>query len=607
LTADGHLELHLLGPLEALADGRPLPLGGGKQRAALAAIVLRAGRLVPIDLLVEELWGDEPPPSAAHTIEGYISRLRRTLEPHGATIARRGDGYVVELGAASVDAHEAQRLSSAAAAALGERRADEAARLARDALALWRGPVLADVPLHGPGRTDADRLEDVRLGLLETWADAELALGRPERVVTELRPLTESHPYRERFVAQLMLALYRSGRQADALDAYERLRRRLDEELGLQPSQELQRLSGAIVRQEEETLLAAPAPAASQLSRRSTRRRRLLVAAVAAAVAAVAASAALVAAVGEHPAGASTRIALVVPRDPATTRNDAVLSSIAEGLHRAEREYGVTAEILVADEYDSSSPSVRRMLARLRSGSFGLALVFGGLEDPVARAAPSLPSTRFAFFDVGPELANATTIVFKDWEAGYLAGYLSGLVEGSRASRLNERHVVSVIGGMRGVPSVEELLTGFARGAREALPDVTVLTTYAQEFVDTSPCEAIANRQIDAGSDIVFAAAGHCSLGALSATAIRRVWGVGVDSDQSFLGAHVLVSTVKRYDQALVHVIRSFVEGTLPPGTVRLGFGDEAVGIVGIGDGVPEPIRRRVAHVALDMRSRADS
>lgn len=594
-------EFRLLGPLEALAGGRALPLGGGKQRAVLALLLLHAGRLVTVERLVDELWGEQPPPSAAHTIEGYVSRLRRLLEPHGATILRRGEGYVVELGPASVDALEAERLAAAATTALGEGRPDEAARLATQALTLWRGPVLGDVPLYGSGRSEAERLEELRLRLLETWTEAELALGRPDQVVSELLPQVESHPYRERFVGQLMLALYRTGRQADALDAYERLRRTLDDELGLQPSQELQRLSGAIVRQDER-LLSAQATEASPTTMSPRRSRRLLAAALLAAAAAVAVSVTLMAAGGGSQADASTRIALVVPRDPAAARNDPILSSIADGLHRAERDYGVTVETLVANEFDPDAASVKRMLARLRSGSFGLVLVFGGLEEPVSKAAPAMASTRFAFFDVGPELPNATTFVFSDGEAGYLAGYLSGLVERSRGSRLNEEHLVSSIGGLRGVPSVEELLEGFTKGAHDALPDVRVLTDYAQEFVDTSPCEALANRQIDAGADIVFAAAGHCSLGALAATAIRGVWGVGVDSDQSYLGGHVLVSTVKRYDQAIIHTVRAFVQGTLRPGVVRLGLRDDAVGIAGIAAEIPDAIRRDLAQRAFDMR-----
>ena len=156
----------------------------------------------------------------------------------------------------------------------------------------------------------------------------------------------------------------------------------------------------------------------------------------------------------------------------------------------------------------------------------------GGAPDRAAPCAPDPQSDVLRFFDSGPALRNATTFVFEDNDAGYRAGYLSGLVEASHASRLNEQHVVSMIGGLRGVPSVEALLAGFAKGVHKALPDATVLRNYSQEFADTSPCEAIANRQIDAGSDIVFAAAGRCSLGALSAASIRRVWAVGVDSDQ---------------------------------------------------------------------------
>src|SRR5215218_3061711 len=201
-----HIEFRVLGTLEALVGGRPLSLGGAKQRAVLGTLLLRAGEPVTIDRLVEELWGEEPPRSAAHTLEGYVSRLRRVL-PHATAIARRGDGYVLELAGGTVDADEAERLASASAAALSGARHDEAAQLARQARLLWRGPTLADVPLQGQGRAEAGRLDELRLGLLETWADAELALGRPEQVVSELGPLTESHPYRERFVAQLMVAL----------------------------------------------------------------------------------------------------------------------------------------------------------------------------------------------------------------------------------------------------------------------------------------------------------------------------------------------------------------------------------------------------------------
>ena len=223
----------------------------------LALLVLRAGEIVPVERLVDELWNDDPPPSAAHTVEGYVSRLRGILQPFGPTIERRGGGYRLDLGGGSVDARSFASLveDGAAAAAAGEH--ERAAALSLEATRLWRGPPLADVSL----RAEADRLEELRLRALEQHFDAELQLGRHAGVVAELRTLVAEHPHRERLVAQLMVALYRSGRHADALAVYEAARRSLADELGLQPSADLQRLSGDIVRQE---------PALSNRRRRQT-------------------------------------------------------------------------------------------------------------------------------------------------------------------------------------------------------------------------------------------------------------------------------------------------------------------------------------------------
>ena len=452
MSGDSHIEFGVLGPLEARARGRLLPLGGGKQRAVLSLLLLRAGELVTIERLIGTLWGEEPPVSAAHTIESYVSRLRRVLEPHGVTVVRRGAGYVLELGGGAVDADAAKRLAAAAAAALDEQRNDVAARLARQALRLWRGPVLADVPLQGGARVAAESLDELRLELVETGAEAELALCRPEQVAAELRPLIESHPYRERLIAHLMLALYRCGRQVEALDQYERLRRALDEELGLQPGSELRRLSARIVRHDESLGASTVAAPSRPPVRRTRPRRRLpLVGAAIAVVAGAAALSAFVAEEAKRPsASPPMRVAFVLSRDPAAAPRDALLTGIVDALHRAEREYGVSVEILVADEFDAAARSTEHMLERLRSGSFGLVLVFGGFADLLTPVAEASPSTRFAFFDRGPELPHATTFVFADEDAGYLAGYLSGLVEASRAPRLNEQHVVSMVGGMRG-------------------------------------------------------------------------------------------------------------------------------------------------------------
>ena len=566
--------IRVLGSLDVRVADRPLPLGGGKQRAVLALLLLRAGELVTMEQLVDGLWGEESPPSAAHTIEGYVSRLRGVLEPAGVTLRRRGTGYVLEL-PGRTDAGEAEALGSAAATALGGGRHEEAMALAAQALELWRGPVLADVPLRGWGLVEAERLDELRLRVVETWADAELELGRPAQVVAELTPLVARNPYRERFVAQLMLALSRCGRQVEALEQYEHLRRRLDEDLGLQPSADLRRLSMQIVQQDPALLGstapaagpdAAPAPPPPSPPAAAPRRRRALVAAALGLTAlGAAAIALLVATGGESSDDPSPRVALVVPRDPAASPQDAVLTAIVDGLHRAEREYGVEGEVIVADEFDEAG--FDRVTERIGSSRPGLVVLFGGgLASGVPDLARASPATRFVLIDADVPMPNATTLQFDDGEAGYLAGYLSGLMEASDGERLNAEHTVSTIGGLRGVPSVEALLDGFEAGVHAVLPEADVVREYAEEFSDPAPCEAIANRQIDAGSDIVFAAAGRCSLGAIAAAGIRRVWAVGVDADQSYLGDQVLVSTVKRYDQAVPRSSGPTSRGRCAPG-----------------------------------------
>ncbi len=253
----GAVEFLLLGPLEVRVDGRSIALGGAKQRAVMALLLLHPNQVVSVDRIVDEVWGEEPPRSARHTVEGYVSRLRRAIEPEGPSIVREGDGYRLDLDGARLDAQAARDLLRSADDASKSGDGDAAAALAREALLLWRGGALRDAPLHGAGRAEAEELDELRLRVVERLADAELALGRNDDVLALIRPLVDEHPYRERFVAQLMLALYRSGRPAEALDLYERARRTLDRDLGLQPSAELQRLSGDMVRHDPR--LASPA------------------------------------------------------------------------------------------------------------------------------------------------------------------------------------------------------------------------------------------------------------------------------------------------------------------------------------------------------------
>jgi DNA-binding SARP family transcriptional activator len=255
------LEVRLLGPIQADRDGVPVALGGPKPRALLAVLALEPGRVVSVDRLVEALWPGEPPDTAAHAVQVYVSQLRKALGP---VIATRAPGYELELVPDRVDVHRFVRLTQEGKAALegGDPTAAEGAL--REGLALWRGPALADFLYEPFAQTEIARLEELRTVTLEERIEADLALGRHAELVSELEALVAAQPLRERPRAQLMLALYRSGRQADALAAYRTARETLVEELGIDPGPELRELEAAILRQDdslllEETPLARPA------------------------------------------------------------------------------------------------------------------------------------------------------------------------------------------------------------------------------------------------------------------------------------------------------------------------------------------------------------
>jgi predicted ATPase/DNA-binding SARP family transcriptional activator len=243
------LELGLLGPVRAVRAGRELPLGGPRQRAVLALLLVEAGRVVPSERLIEEVWRGGPPPGAAVTLRSYVSRLRGRLAPD-ATLVARGGGYVLTLGLGRVDAVEFERLAGAGRAALAAGEAAAAASRFGEALGLWRGEALADVYEVEWLALEAARLEELRLAALEGRIEADLALGRQVEVTGELQRLVAEYPLRERLWWLLVLALYRAGRQAEALAAYRRARAMLASELGLEPGEELRRLEEAVLRQE---------------------------------------------------------------------------------------------------------------------------------------------------------------------------------------------------------------------------------------------------------------------------------------------------------------------------------------------------------------------
>jgi predicted ATPase/DNA-binding SARP family transcriptional activator len=252
----GLSQFRLLGPLEVVVDGHPAALGGQKQRAILASLLLEPNRIVSGDRLIDAVWGEIPPETARNTIQVYISQLRKRL-PAGA-LETVPPGYRLVVDPASIDLFEFVRLCDEGRSALAAGDAATAAETLCAALGLWRGPALDDLASVPFARTEILRLEELRAAASEDRIDADLALGRHGELVPELEALIAEYPLRERLRAQLMLALYRAGRQADALSTYQRARTTLVEELGIEPGDALRRLERAILAHDPSLDLAPP-------------------------------------------------------------------------------------------------------------------------------------------------------------------------------------------------------------------------------------------------------------------------------------------------------------------------------------------------------------
>ncbi|MGH2992910.1 MAG: BTAD domain-containing putative transcriptional regulator [Solirubrobacterales bacterium] len=282
------MEFQILGPLEVRREGRPVALGAAKQRTLLAILLVRPNEVVSADRLIEELWA-EAPETAGNVLQVYVGKLRRALEPTrarggaGEILLTRAPGYILRVEPGQLDTESFERLLTEGR---GAREAGEnpvAAETLRAALELWRGPALADFTYEPFAQGEIARLEELRLVALEERFDADLALGRHGDLVGELEALVSEHPLRERLRGQLMLALYRSSRQADALEIYRETRHTLVEELGIEPSPVLQRLEAAILRQDpalEPSIEPAPLietpvePAPPRIGARSSETRK---------------------------------------------------------------------------------------------------------------------------------------------------------------------------------------------------------------------------------------------------------------------------------------------------------------------------------------------
>jgi WD40 repeat protein/DNA-binding SARP family transcriptional activator len=255
----------VLGPLEVMEEGEdPVQIAGSKERTILAFLIAHAGHVVSADDLIDELWGENPPRTAQRTLGSYVSRLRRSLEPDSSPratefVRSRGDGYELAAAGHEIDAVRFQGLAAEGHRLLGTGRYDEADAVLEDALALWRGVAYQEYRYTGFGGSEGERLEELRRTAVEDRVDSRLANGDAGGLVAELEGMVREEPLRERRWSQLMLALYRAGRQAEALNAFTRARQELVDELGIEPGPELRRLQTAILAQDPELERGWPA------------------------------------------------------------------------------------------------------------------------------------------------------------------------------------------------------------------------------------------------------------------------------------------------------------------------------------------------------------
>ncbi len=273
------MEIRFLGPFDVVDEDRSVSVGGGRQRALLAILALRPGTVVPVRRLIDDLWSENPPDAAHNALQAYVSRLRKALRQangDGEAIRFQHGGYLLDISKDRIDSHRFECLVEE-----GQRRAqagdeNEAASLLREALALWRGPALVDFAHEPFAQAEIARLEELRLTAIEARIDADLVCGRHAALVPELEALVTEEPHREGFRRQLMVSLYRSGRQGEALEVYTDARSTLDADLGIEPTPELRELQRAILRQDP--VLAAPASvqgaSARRISSSLVRRRR---------------------------------------------------------------------------------------------------------------------------------------------------------------------------------------------------------------------------------------------------------------------------------------------------------------------------------------------
>jgi DNA-binding SARP family transcriptional activator len=384
------VEFRVLGPLEAVDGGEPLPLGAAKQRAVLALLLLQANRVVPRDRLVDGVWGGEPPETATTALQGYVSGLRKALGSE--RLRTQAPGYVLEVEPGTIDLRRFETLAAEGRAELALGRPEVAVARLDEAMTLWRGEPFADLdPTLAFVASERRRLDELRLGVVEDRIDARLATGRDGELVPELLTLVRDEPFRERPRGQLMLALYRSGRHSEALEAYVEYRRVLRADLGLEPSAELQQLQHAIL--EQDPRLGPPRPAdEGRLPRRSRFPARAV---LGIGVVALLAAGAALAFLTRDSSAVSVRPNSIAIVDPVSR---AVVGSVAVDGPPVDIVYGFGGAWVAGEDGTITRLSPRgEIVARIAVGGtargiavgYGSVWVAGGIDGTVTRIDPA--------------------------------------------------------------------------------------------------------------------------------------------------------------------------------------------------------------------------
>ena len=425
------MDFRILGPLEVLDKGRVLDVGGGKQRSVLALLLVHANEVVSSDRLIDELWPNEPPPTAAKIVQVHVSRLRKTLDGAGERILlTRGHGYELRVATDQLDVGRFQTLLDEGRAAIAAGEPENAAEKLRRALDLWRGPPLADFSYDSFAQEEIARLEELRLAAIEERIEADLAVGRHNAVVQELEQLVARHPLRERLRGQLMLALYRSGRQAEALEVYREGRRTLADQLGLEPSPALQQLERAILAHDQ----AVQSPARRTAHDRVGRKAGLLIAAGASIVLAAAISVAVIELTGNSDAG----LASVAPNsvgviDPDTNR---IVGRIPVGAP-TRIAFGHSGVWVVSAEDETVTridPKTRTVLRTLPVGGPPVDVVVGDEAVWLLVSSPkALGGGPVRVARIDPDLNDVTPIPIGASGLGFGSGPVQSLAAGDSA------------------------------------------------------------------------------------------------------------------------------------------------------------------------------